>query len=218
MKKTQPKAFEVPQVTTKPAKDFNPAPYNPTKVNPKKIEGIKRSIREHGFVDPLVVQLKSEKHGPMVLIGGHQRLRAVRELCIDENLPTPDLPCIVLDVPDRKAKKLNIALNGLRGGFDGKRLSEVIVSIQQEEPITADETIELGFEEEELSKYLHLADPPKVYEEEVPVFGRTVTLSLEFSDTKTRDAVKDKLQQRAKVESRSTGEVVMGLLGDKRTI
>ena len=74
----------------------------------------------------------------------------------------------------------------------------------------------LGLEDDELRKYLHMADPPRIMADDpIPTFGQSVTLSLSFSDTKVRDAVKAKLAALAEAQKASTGDVVMGLL-DRR--
>jgi ParB-like chromosome segregation protein Spo0J len=179
------------------------------------LESLKGAIRTHGFLEPLVVQRRSETFGPMVLIGGHQRLKAVREICIEDNRPQPDLPCIVIDVPDRTAKMLNVSLNNIAGEFDPKLLGELLEDVNRIHTIDLDEIQRMGFDEEDVSKYLHLADPPQI-DNEPQVFAHSATLSLEFKDIRQRDAVKAKLLERAKLTKRTTGEVVDGLLGGGR--
>lgn len=209
--------FTVHEVSIVHASAMNPAPYNPRTITPAMLESLKANIRKHGFVEPMVMQRVSPKYGPMVIVGGHQRLRAVREICVEDNVALPSLPAVVLDLDDRRAKMMNIALNNVSGTFDTRLLSEVLEDIHAMTPIVEDDVNLLGLEDDELAKYLHFADPPQIQlDEEVSVFGRSVTLSLSFTDVKVRDAVKAKLESRAKAEKKSTGDVVMGLLGRRR--
>jgi ParB-like chromosome segregation protein Spo0J len=181
------------------------------------LESLKQNIRVHGFVEPMVVQRHSPKYGPMIIVGGHQRARAVREICIEDNAPMPELPIVLLDIDDRSAKLMNVALNNVSGTFDVRLLGEVLEDIHHALPIGDEEVALLGLEDDELRKYLHLADPPRVGgDEEVPTFGQSVTLSLAFTDTKVRDAVKAKLAALAEAQKVATGDVVMGLLERKR--
>lgn len=206
----------VHEVTKAHASTLQPSPYNPRSITPAMMDALKQNIRLHGFVEPVVVQRQSPKYGPMVLVGGHQRLRAIREICIEDNVALPTLPAVVLDLDDRAAKMMNIALNNVSGTFDVRLLGEVLEDIHHISPIGDAEVRLLGLEDDELRKYLKMADPPRIAtEDDVPTFGQSVTLSLSFSDTKVRDAVKAKLAALAEAQKVSTGDVVMGLL-DRR--
>lgn len=206
-------ALRVHEVVQVHASALNPAPYNPRTISPAMLDALKENIRKHGFVEPVVVQRLSEKYGPMVIVGGHQRLRAVREICIEDNVPLPTLSAVVLDLDDRTAKLMNIALNKIGGEFDARLLGEVLEDVHHIRPISDDEVRLIGLEDDELRKYLHLADPPRIGgEEEIATFGSSVTLSLSFTDTSERDAVKAKLAALAEAQKMTTGKVVLGLL------
>lgn len=208
--------FEVPGTTLMNPSRLNPAPYNPKTITPERLESLKHDIRRFGFVEKMVVQRSSPRHGEFVIVGGHQRMRAVREICIEDNVAMPDVPCTVLDLTDRQAKMLNAALNTPRGEFDNKLLGEMLESIHHESPILPEERIAMGFDDEELGKLLKLADPPVLSTPEPAGFARSVTLSLEFQDVRERDAVKAKLVERAEMEKKKTGEIVHSLLMKRR--
>lgn len=206
------KSFEVHSPQFVAIAHLNPAPFNPQKMTPGEFESLKASIRENGFVEPLVVR----KEG-MAIIGGHHRVRAVKELCIEEGRSFPALPCIILDVEDRKARRLNVALNRIKGNPDARLLAELLDGMNDEMPITNDEALLMGFEREDLDKLLRITSPPiDLGGNEPPTFGRSVTLSLEFLDVQQRDAVKKSLQERAEVEKKSTGQIVFELLSVKK--
>ncbi len=191
---------------------IQPAPYNPRKIGPRELEALKTSLRQHGFVENLVVQRASRQYGENVLVAGHQRLKAAREIAVEDNVEVPALPCIVLDIDDRTAKRLNVALNNVGGEFDAQMLAELLEDVNAEAPIGPDEVLGMGFDDDEFAGLLHLNDPPEPAPDEGKSFGRSVTFSLAFRDTTSRDAVKAKLEERAKKQRQSTGEVVLGLL------
>lgn len=208
----RPKGVRMPPPELVQVGVIQPAPYNPRKISAKEMEALKGSIREHGLVEPLVVQRRSEQFGDFVLIGGHQRLKAVREIAIEDNVELATVYCCVVDVDDRTAKRLNISLNNVGGEFDAQLLGELLEDINAASPIAADEVLGMGFDDDEFRDLLHLGDPPNPDDHEPKTFGKSVTVSLEFKDTATRDAVKEKLQERAKKQRQTTGEVVLGLL------
>ena len=99
---------------------LNPSEYNPRldlQLGDKEYEDIKRSVVEFGLVEPLVV------NKDMTVIGGHQRLKVLREL----NLAT--IPCIIVDLNKQKEKMLNVALNKISGGWDRPKLKDLLLEL-----------------------------------------------------------------------------------------
>jgi hypothetical protein len=193
--------------------DLNPAAYNPRKITPEKYEALKENIRTEGFLDPIIVQKTGLK-----IIGGHQRLKAWKELAIEACIQPPDLPCIVLDIDDVRAKKLNIKMNALKGDFEARMLGELLIDIYDEPKIPLEEALSLGFDsEDDALKYMHLIEPPIKPERstEPKTFGKSITLSLEFTNIETRDRIKKVLMQRTEVEKKKTGDIVAALLAPK---
>src|ERR1019366_3133048 len=184
-------AFTVPRVEMISPRMLNPAAYNPRRMSPHKFDALKMGIQKNGFLINIVVQKGSKKYGPHIIIGGHQRIRAVKEICIEVNQAMPDPPCIVLDVDDRTAKMLNIALNNVEGDFDAKLVGELLEDVQHQSIVLPEEKLAMGFEEDDFRKYMKLSEPPRISGDPEPIVGST-TLRLEFASTKTRDAVKEK--------------------------
>lgn len=195
----------------------NAAPYNPRKIKPEMLAALKLSMREVGFIDPIVVQRHSEAYGPMVIVGGHQRVRAFKEVCIELGLPIPKIPCIVLDLDDRRAKKLNMQLNRVGGEFDPRKLGELLASIDEEEKITVDEASSMGFTIDEVGKHIQLVEPVHITPEQSTTFGKSVTLSLSFNDVRMRDAVKKALAEKSETAKKTNGEFIAELLGLRLT-
>lgn len=126
------------QIEKKKVIDLIPADYNPRKdLKPgdKEYEKLKRSIDEFGYVDPLIWNKRTSR-----LVGGHQRLKVLKDMGIDE------VDVVVVDMDEEKEKALNVALNKISGDWDKDKLMLLITDLQGE-----DFDVSLtGFDPEEL--------------------------------------------------------------------
>lgn len=61
----------------------------------------------------------------MTVIGGHQRLKVLKELGYTE------VECVVVDLDQEKEKALNIALNKISGDWDNDKLEELLAELKQ---------------------------------------------------------------------------------------
>ena len=124
------------QIEKKKVSDLKCAPYNPRKIDDKELAKLKRSITEFGYVEPIVWNKRSG-----FVVGGNQRLKALRELGIEE------VDVVVVDLDDAKEKALNIALNKISGEWDFPKLKDLLTDID-----TGDFDIELtGFDLSEIA-------------------------------------------------------------------
>lgn len=101
---------------------LKPAEYNPRKdLKPEdeEYQKIKKSITEFGYVAPVIV------NSNMTVIGGHQRLKVLKELGYTE------VECVVVDLDQKKEKALNIALNKISGDWDNDKLEELLAELKQ---------------------------------------------------------------------------------------
>lgn len=101
-----------------------PATYNPRKnLKPSDAEyvKIKNSIEKFGFVSPLVI------NKDMTVIGGHQRLKVLKEMGIVE------VECIIVDLDKTNEKALNIALNKIQGDWDEEKLESLLQELKLED-------------------------------------------------------------------------------------
>jgi len=191
-----------------------PAAYNPNKMRPEEYEALKESIREHGFAESVTVQ----KTG-MRIIAGHHRVRAVREIAIESGAAIPEIPCIVLDVDDAAAKRLNLKLQHIHGSPDAHMIGELLLDIHREHAFDPDESLRYGFALDDVMKYMRVIEPDlgQIVDagarDPVPSFGRSPTLALEFETEAGRDAVKKLLAERTDVEKKKSGDVVAFALG-----
>lgn len=192
-----------------PFHKINPAPYNPRKIDRATIEGVKTSIATDGFIHPLVIQKKGS-----ILIGGHVRHIAVKELCLAANEDPPDLPCYVLDIDDRRAKLLNVRLNKMTADFDQKMLATLLAELDNETKLSHDEIVNMGSSDAEVLKLLEMVKPVEPKQDEpTKSFGKSVTLSLKFTDVEMRDRLKRHLDSRSQREDKMSGEIVAAALG-----
>lgn len=101
---------------------LKPAEYNPRKdLKPEdeEYQKIKKSLIEFGYVAPVIV------NADMTVIGGHQRLKVLKELGYTE------IECNVVDLDKDKEKALNIALNKITGEWDNTKLEELLAELKE---------------------------------------------------------------------------------------
>lgn len=96
-------------------------PGNPRKIDDKTLKQLKKSITEFGIVENLVINSKNQ------IIGGNQRLKALKDLGIEE------VDCYVVDLSDGQEKALNLALNKIQGEWDEELLKEFLSDLNQYE-------------------------------------------------------------------------------------
>lgn len=213
VKKPAPPALVVHKPVLLAVQKLNPAAYNPRKISDADFAALKASMMTYGFIDPIAVQ----KQG-LCIIGGHQRVKAVRAICSELGIALPKIPAIVLDISTREAMKLNVALNNVGGEFDARMLGQLLADMSEAKPLTIEEASFMGFEPAEADKYLRLVDaptilPPSQPDDTIGGFGSSVTLSLKFTSVTMRDAVKKALTDKAATAEQTSGEFIAGLLG-----
>ncbi len=123
--------------------EIHPAPYNPRvdlKPEDPQYERLKQSIKEFDCVEPLVL---NELTGN--LVGGHQRLKALRDLGYE----TVDV--VVVNLPLEREKALNLALNKISGDWDEPKLAELLQELEEFPDLDVGLT---GFDEVEITDLL----------------------------------------------------------------
>jgi DNA modification methylase len=133
--------FIVGPLERRPLDQLKMYAYNARTHSDSQIDQIAASIREFGFVNPILIGRDN------TIIAGHARLRAARKLGMSE------VPVIVLGhLSQAQRRALVIADNqlALRGGWDEEALHRELAELQQQ-----DFDLELlGFEEQELQRLL----------------------------------------------------------------
>ena len=103
-------------------KNLKPAEYNPRKdLTPEdeEYQKIKKSLVEFGYVAPIII------NSDMTVIGGHQRLKVLKELGFQE------IERNIVDLDKTKEKSLNIALNKITGDWDNDKLEELLAELKE---------------------------------------------------------------------------------------
>lgn len=175
--------------------DVHFAAYNPRTIDDGEIAALKASMLEHGLVLNLVVQRKADDGTPLVLIGGHQRVRAARELCEENGWDVPDGAwAVVLDVDDRTAKRLNVALNRISGDFDQFKLGDLFGDMPD---LTEEGALAIGFSVDEIDALVSAARDPEDLADELEnsvgdlnLLPKIHTLTITFGTEAERMAAK----------------------------
>jgi len=105
--------------------EINPAPYNPRidlQPGDPDYEKLKKSILEFDYVEPIIINMREDSN---VLVGGHQRLKILRELGWEE------VEASVVNLDSEREKALNLAMNKVQGRWDEELLAEVLQGIDQ---------------------------------------------------------------------------------------
>jgi ParB-like chromosome segregation protein Spo0J len=138
---TAPPQLAVQQVSVD---RLRPDPANPRRISDEELESLTRSLREFGFVQPIVARREDA-----TVIGGHQRLTAAVRLGMTS------VPVVWLDLPPEQARLLNLALNRISGEFDEQLLARLVAELDA--GIDVDLTLS-GFGEDELTDLMRSLD------------------------------------------------------------
>ena len=129
--------------------EINPSVYNPRRdLQPgdPDYEKLKKSILEFDMVEPLVWNERTDN-----LVGGHQRLKVLQELGVE------NVEVSVVDLSEVKEKALNLALNKISGEWDFPRLKDLL-----EELDTGNFDIEImGFDDKEIEDLMTQFNVPE---------------------------------------------------------
>jgi ParB-like nuclease domain len=102
-----------------PIDQLHPDPANPRRIGEDELESLTRSLRQFGFVQPVLARKEDS-----TVIGGHQRLIAARRLGLTS------VPVIWLDLSVEQARLLNLALNKISGSWDDALLARLLADLQ----------------------------------------------------------------------------------------
>lgn len=117
-----------------PINELQQANYNPRKISDEALSQLKESIKRFQMVDPIIVNSALKRKN--IVIGGHQRLRAAKEL------GHKTVPVVYVNIPNvEKEKELNLRLNRNTGEWDFSKLKSFDMST----------LLNIGFDENDLS-------------------------------------------------------------------
>ncbi|MBR5728689.1 MAG: ParB N-terminal domain-containing protein [Prevotella sp.] len=105
------------------------------RISAEQREGLRRSLLEFGFVQPLVVNTHPGREN--IVVGGNQRRSVAMGMGYDK------APCIEVDLPFDQEKALSLRLNKNQGEFDTKILTDFFDKAM---------LFDVGFSEKEIGK------------------------------------------------------------------
>ncbi len=104
-------------------KNLTPNPWNPNRMSDEMRAKLKVYIEREGFVEPIVVR---PKNGAYEILGGFHRWGIARELEYET------VPCVVVDLDDRRAKVLSVNLNEMKGESLPNLLADLVHDLSKE--------------------------------------------------------------------------------------
>lgn len=164
---------------------------NPNVMDPWKFEQLVNGIREHGFLQPVLVVFEDDEP---IIVDGEHRTRAAKEVGLKK------IPCAI--ARDRKhAEILRLALNRLRGELDLGEVGRQLEALS-EMGFDVDELELTGFSEAEidaLTNAVEFADEDDLLagsaSADETTKDRTFNLTLKFDSDSTRAAVRERFAQ-----------------------
>lgn len=102
---------------------LTPNPWNPNRMSDVMRAKLKVYLQREGFVEPLVVRPLGEG---FQILGGFHRWEIAKELGY------PTVPCVVVDVDDKRAKVLTINLNEMKGQSLPTLLANLVHDLSKE--------------------------------------------------------------------------------------
>lgn len=125
--------------------------YNPRTITKRQFEALKRSIKEFGIVEPVVVSKDYQ------VIGGHMRIRACQDLKIGK------IGAVIVTLDKNRQKLLNLALNKISGDWDEQKLAELVYGLNTIPDI---DLALSGFDSKEISNLLSdvMMDIPETFD------------------------------------------------------
>ena len=164
------------EIIKKKISEMNLAEYNPRvtlQPGDEEYETIKRSIEKYGLVQPIVWNRRTN-----TVVGGHQRLRVLSDMGIQE------ADVSVVDLDSIAEKQLNIALNKVEGKWDDRKLSEILLELGDDAVQTGFTLPEIEVLQNDLQTFFDDEEDEEPAGEEPPQDFFLLTLTFDKADEK----------------------------------
>jgi len=139
------------KVVQVPVEKLRPNPWNPNRMSEEMFHKLREYLQREGLVEPIVVRPREEGYE---ILGGYHRWR----ICKDE-LGYETVPCVVVDLDDRRAKILSVNLNELKGQSVPDLLAQLVHDLSREVNLD-DLATQLPYSKAELSDVLEILKVP----------------------------------------------------------
>ncbi len=106
-----------------PVDKLRPNPWNPNRMSDEMKHKLKEYIKKEGFVEPIVVRPKADM---FEILGGYHRWSIAKEL------DQATVPCVIVELDDKRAKILTVNLNEMKGQSLPNLLSDLIHDLSKE--------------------------------------------------------------------------------------
>lgn len=141
-------------LTNLPVDALEPNPWNPNRMDDVMRAKLRAYLEAEGLVQPLVVRPHPEAPDRCQILGGFHRWT----ICKDD-LGYTTVPCVVLDLDDRRAKVLTVNLNELGGDPVPHLMAELLHDLSRDATLHDLATL-LPYDERELHDTLDLLKVP----------------------------------------------------------
>jgi len=138
------------KVTHIEVEKLRPNPWNPNRMSDEMFHKLKEYVKREGMVEPIVVRPQADG---FEILGGYHRWLICKELGYAR------VPCVVVELDDRRARILSVNLNELKGQSLPHLLAELIHDLSKEVTLEDLET-QLPYSTAELKDSLELLKLP----------------------------------------------------------
>ncbi len=150
---TPPKLHAL-NVVALPVADLDPNPWNPNRVDARTMAKLRAFLVREGFVKPLLVRPSPEEDGRYQILNGEHRWRIARD-----ELEMEEVPGVIVEVDDHRARVLTVNLNELGGEPAPDALAQLVHDLALDASL-ADLETELPYSLRELEDSLALLKVP----------------------------------------------------------
>jgi len=148
-------------VTEIPVDFLEPNPWNVNRMSKGMMKKLSAYLKREGLVEPIVVRPHPKHEGRFEILGGFHRWT----ICMDE-LGYETVPCVVVELNDKRAKILSVNLNSMKGEAVPSLLSNLLHDLDQEMPMPDIEAT-LPFDQGEITDFLSLMQVPEGFADEL---------------------------------------------------
>jgi len=136
-------------------------PWNVNRMSPGMMKKLAAYLKREGLVEPIVVRPHPKKENRYEILGGFHRWTICRE-----QLGYETVPCVVVELNDKRAKILSVNLNSMSGQAVPSLLSNLLHELEQEMPMP-DLEATLPFDQGEITDFLSLMQVPEGFADEL---------------------------------------------------
>ena len=219
-------------VTNLPITKVTPNPWNPNKQTERQYAAEMESICDNGFVMPIIVRKHPDQKGFYQIVDGEHRWKALQQIAAENkqgkgNVPglleKKEIPAIILQIDEAKAKRLTVIMNETRGRADLTSLGTLLAELAPE--FGEDLIIGLPYTPEQLNEILDIAkfdwseletmpDGEELYTQEEEAYKVVAVLDIE-TQQKWQNAMALKKQEFPSYSKVAAGLLIKELLESK---